>query len=36
MPSVQHVSAKRGDALVLVGTVKGLFVLRSNAARKRI
>jgi len=35
MPSVQHVSARRGDALVLVGTVKGLFVLRSNAARKR-
>ena len=35
MPSVQHVSGKRGDALVLVGTVKGLFVLRSNAARKR-
>lgn len=35
MPSVQHVSARRGDALVLVGTVKGLFVLRSNGARKR-
>ncbi|HEY6249755.1 MAG TPA: hypothetical protein VI685_07320, partial [Candidatus Angelobacter sp.] len=35
MPSVQHVNARCGDALVLVGTVKGLFVLRSNAARKR-
>lgn len=35
MPSVQPVSAKRGDALVLVGTVKGLFLLRSDAARKR-
>jgi photosystem II stability/assembly factor-like uncharacterized protein len=35
MPSVQHVSAKRGDVLVLVGTMKGAFVLRSNAARKR-
>jgi photosystem II stability/assembly factor-like uncharacterized protein len=35
MPSVQHVSGKRGDALVLVGTMKGLFVLRSNGARKR-
>src|SRR5215472_2206076 len=35
MPSVQHVSAKKGDALVLVGTMKGLFVLRSDTARKR-
>lgn len=35
MPSVQHVSPKRGDVVLLVGTVKGLFLLRSNAARKR-
>jgi hypothetical protein len=35
MPSVQHVSPKKGDVLVLVGTMKGAFVLRSNASRKR-
>jgi photosystem II stability/assembly factor-like uncharacterized protein len=35
MPSVQHVSPKKGDVLVLVGTMKGAFVLRSNRARKR-
>ena len=35
MPSVQHVSPRKGDVLVLVGTMKGAFVLRSNAARKR-
>jgi len=35
MPSVQHVSPKKGDVLVLVGTMKGAFVLRSNAGRKR-
>lgn len=35
MPSVRHVSAKKGDVIVLVGTMKGAFVLRSNAARKK-
>lgn len=35
MPSVQNVSVKDGDVLLLVGTVKGAFLLRSNAARKR-
>src|SRR5258708_28431361 len=35
MPRVQHVSAKKGDVIVLVGTMKGAFVLRSNAARKK-
>ncbi|HEX4605667.1 MAG TPA: exo-alpha-sialidase [Candidatus Angelobacter sp.] len=35
MPSVRHVSAKQGDVIVLVGTMKGAFVLRSNAARKK-
>lgn len=35
MPSVQHISARRGDVLVLVGTMKGIFFLHSNAARKR-
>lgn len=35
MPSVNHVSAKKGDVIVLVGTMKGAFVLRSNGARKK-
>src|SRR5690348_9271392 len=35
MPSVQAISAKRGDVLLMVGTMKGMFLLRSNAARKR-
>lgn len=35
MPAVQQVSAKKGDVLVLVGTMKGAFVVRSDPARKR-
>ena len=35
MPQVRHVSAKNGDVIVLVGTMKGAFVLRSNSARKK-
>jgi photosystem II stability/assembly factor-like uncharacterized protein len=35
MPSIQHVSAKKGDAILMVGTTKGAFVLRSNGARKK-
>jgi hypothetical protein len=35
MPSVNHVSPHRGDVVLLVGTMKGLFVLRSDAKRKR-
>jgi photosystem II stability/assembly factor-like uncharacterized protein len=35
MPAVRHVSAKDGDVIVLVGTMKGAFVLRSNASRKK-
>ena len=35
MPKVKHVSAKNGDVIVLVGTMKGAFVLRSNQARKK-
>src|SRR5947209_8747700 len=35
MPSVQHVSPKKGDVVLLVGTLKGAFVLRSNVARKK-
>jgi serine/threonine protein kinase len=33
--SVQHVPVRKGDLLLLVGTVKGAFLLRSNANRKR-
>jgi hypothetical protein len=35
VPSTKHISAKSGDVLLLVGTMKGLFVLRSNGSRKR-
>ena len=35
MPSVQPVSAQKGAVLVLVGTMKGGFVLRSDRTRKR-
>ena len=35
MPLVRHVSAKNGDVILLVGTMKGAFVLRSNGARKK-
>ncbi|HWX56471.1 MAG TPA: exo-alpha-sialidase [Verrucomicrobiae bacterium] len=35
MPSVRHIAPAGGDVLILVGTMKGLFVLRSNGARKR-
>ncbi|MFI5105647.1 MAG: WD40/YVTN/BNR-like repeat-containing protein [Terriglobales bacterium] len=35
MPAVQQVSAKKGDVVLLVGTAKGLFLLRSDRARKR-
>ena len=33
MPNVQHISPKPGDALVLVGTMKGAFILRSDPTR---
>jgi photosystem II stability/assembly factor-like uncharacterized protein len=35
MPKVRHVSAKNGDVIVLVGTMKGAFVLRSSKSRKK-
>ncbi|HKD78684.1 MAG TPA: exo-alpha-sialidase [Candidatus Angelobacter sp.] len=35
MPSVKHVSAKKGDVILMVGTMKGAFLLRSNGARKK-
>jgi hypothetical protein len=33
--SVRHVAVRRGDFLLLVGTVKGAFILRSNRQRRR-
>src|SRR6266581_3761745 len=35
MVATKHVSVKDGDALLLVGTMKGLFLFRSGGARKR-
>ncbi len=33
--STRHITVKSGDVLVLVGTVKGAFILRSTAERSR-
>ena len=33
MPNIQHINPNAGDALVLVGTTKGAFVLRADARR---
>lgn len=33
--SVKHIPVKKGDFLLLVGTTKGAFLIRSNAQRKR-
>jgi serine/threonine protein kinase len=33
--SVRHARVKKGDCLLLVGTTKGAFILRSSARRKR-
>jgi len=33
--SVQHAHVRKGDFLLLVGTTKGAFILRSNALRNR-
>jgi photosystem II stability/assembly factor-like uncharacterized protein len=35
MPNATHVSAKPGDPLVLVGTMKGAFILRADRQRRR-
>ncbi|HUP47641.1 MAG TPA: sialidase family protein [Thermoanaerobaculia bacterium] len=35
MPSTAHVTPRNGDLLLLVGTMKGLFVLRANGTRKK-
>jgi len=33
MPEITHIDANSGDVLLLVGTMKGAFLLRSNAER---
>src|SRR5260370_1579811 len=33
--TVRHAQVKKGDSLLLVGTTKGAFILRSNAQRNR-
>jgi len=33
--NVQHINVRKGDFLLLVGTTKGAFLLRSNAQRMR-
>jgi photosystem II stability/assembly factor-like uncharacterized protein len=35
MPPVRNISARDGDVLLMVGTMKGAFLLRSDRARKR-
>ena len=35
MPKTTNVSPRNGDILVLVGTMKGAFIFRSNASRKK-
>ena len=35
MPSVQHVSPRKGDVVVLIGTMKGAFILSSDKSRRR-
>jgi len=35
MPEIRHVKPKNGDLLLLVGTMKGAFVLRANKHRKK-
>jgi photosystem II stability/assembly factor-like uncharacterized protein len=34
MPAANHVKAKAGDVLLLIGTMKGAFVLKSDSSRK--
>ena len=35
MPEINHVTPKSGDQLLLVGTMKGAFVLKSDANRRK-
>ena len=34
MPDVRHVKPRKGDVIVLVGTMKGAFIFRSKSSRK--
>ena len=35
MPEIRHVTPRKGDILLLVGTMKGAFILRANSKRKK-
>src|SRR5213078_328450 len=35
MPDTQHVKPRRGDVIVLVGTLKGAFIFRGKSTRKK-
>jgi hypothetical protein len=35
MPTIQHVSPRKGDVLILVGTMKGAFVFTADRGRKK-
>jgi hypothetical protein len=35
MPETRHVAPKNGDVLLLVGTMKGAFILRANKSRRK-
>jgi hypothetical protein len=34
MPEINHIDANSGDVLLMVGTMKGTFLLSSNADRR--
>ena len=35
MVAIRHISVRDGDVMLLIGTTKGAFLLRSNAKRAR-
>ena len=35
MPVTHHVKPEKGDVLLLVGTMKGAFILRASESRKK-
>ena len=35
MPATHHIKPRKGDVLLLVGTMKGAFILRANKRRKK-
>jgi photosystem II stability/assembly factor-like uncharacterized protein len=35
MPDITHITPRNGDILLLVGTMKGAFILRANKARRK-